>query len=89
MHPQDAAATVRRPNPSWPDDVLYSLSHVALPFHATDPLHSMRPAPEGPGVRLGALELGGERGVLQISAAEMLRLRWLPVPMGCQRSSAR
>ena len=31
-----------------------------------------------PGIRLGEIALRGERGVLQIGAADMLRLRWNP-----------
>ena len=30
------------------------------------------------GIRLGNLAMRGERGVLQVSAADMLRLRWNP-----------
>jgi len=62
---------------SWPED-LYSLAHVALPFPAEDSLYGGRPEDEGSGLRLGQLALRGERGALQISASEMLRLRWNP-----------
>ena len=62
---------------SWPED-LYSLAHVALPIPAEDALYGIRPGDEGSGLRLGELALRGERGVLQISASEMLRLRWNP-----------
>jgi alpha-beta hydrolase superfamily lysophospholipase len=75
--PEDPVVQVRDLNLSWPDDV-YSLSHVALPFHASDPLYGSGPPVDSPGIHLGALDLRGERGVLQISAAEMLRLRWNP-----------
>lgn len=61
----------------WPEDV-YSLSHVALPFPPQDPLYGGRPDRPSPGIRLGNSALRGERGVLQISAAAMLRLRWNP-----------
>jgi len=63
---------------SWPKD-LYSLAHVALPFPAGDPLYGGYPEGESPsGLRLGNTALRGERGVLHISASDMLRLRWNP-----------
>ncbi|MEA3301666.1 MAG: alpha/beta hydrolase [Pseudomonadota bacterium] len=62
---------------SWPDDI-YSLSHVALPFSADDPLYGGHPPEKSPGLHLGELALRGERGALQISASSMLRLRWNP-----------
>jgi len=62
---------------SWPRD-LYSLAHVALPFPPEDPLYGGRPEGKSPGIQLGDLALRGERGVLLVPAAEMLRLRWNP-----------
>jgi alpha-beta hydrolase superfamily lysophospholipase len=62
---------------AWPDDV-YSLSHVALPFPLTDALYGSRPDRPSPGIRLGDMAFRGERGVLQISPAAMLRLRCNP-----------
>jgi alpha-beta hydrolase superfamily lysophospholipase len=62
---------------AWPTDV-YSLSHVALPFPADDPLYGSGVDDESPGIQIGSFALRGERGVLQISAADMLRLRWNP-----------
>ena len=60
----------------WPRSV-FSLSHVALPIREDDPLYG--PSGESsPGIHLGDLALRGERGVLQISADDMLRLRWNP-----------
>jgi alpha-beta hydrolase superfamily lysophospholipase len=61
----------------WPQGV-YSLSHVALPFSPNDPLYGGPAAGNSPGIKLGDLALRGERGVLQIPAAAMLRLRWNP-----------
>ena len=75
--PDDQEPTVSLPGLSWPD-VLYSLSHVALPFPPDDPLYGGSQAGESPGITIGDIALRGERGVLQISAAEMLRLRWNP-----------
>ena len=62
---------------SWPDGI-YSLAHVALPFPPEDPVYGGRPKDKSPGIYLGDLALRGERGVLQIPAADMLRLRWNP-----------
>ena len=61
----------------WPEEV-YSLSHVALPFPSSDPLYGIHPNNKNPGLLLGDMALRGERGVLQISASELLRLRWNP-----------
>ncbi|MBW2556263.1 MAG: alpha/beta hydrolase, partial [Deltaproteobacteria bacterium] len=61
----------------WPKGV-YSLSHVALPFSPNDPLYGGPDAGNSPGIKLGDLALRGERGVLQIPASAMLRLRWNP-----------
>ena len=83
------SAVVRRKSPgedaptdldvglSWPDH-LYSLAHIALPFPADDSLYGGKPTPEGSGLHLGSLALRGERGVLRISASDMLRQRWNP-----------
>jgi alpha-beta hydrolase superfamily lysophospholipase len=62
---------------SWPGDV-YSLSHVALPFPDDDPLYGLNYTPDGSALHLGALDFRGERGVLLVPAAEMLRLRSNP-----------
>lgn len=62
---------------SWPRDV-YSLSHVALPFPPEDPLYGGRRESKGPGIHLGDTALRGEKGVLQIPASDLLRLRWNP-----------
>ena len=62
---------------SWPEDI-YSLAHVALPFPPQDTLYGGQPQGKSPGIQLGDLALRGERGVLQVPAEEMLRLRWNP-----------
>ena len=61
----------------WPSGV-YSLLHVALPFPADDPLYGNSDAVNSLGIKLGNVALRGERDVLQIPAADMLRLRWNP-----------
>ena len=76
-HPDKAAPIDTALGISWPED-LYSLSHVALPFPADDTVYGGDPTGQGPGIHLGDIALRGERGVLQISPAEMLRLRWNP-----------
>ncbi len=61
---------------AWPAG-LYSLSHVSLPFPPDDEFYGEhRPSPGS--LRLGMIALRGERGLLQISAADQLRLRWNP-----------
>jgi alpha-beta hydrolase superfamily lysophospholipase len=53
---------------------LYSLSHVALPFPTSDGLYGMDPDPsEDFGVRLGALAVRGERGLLVITLDALIR----------------
>ena len=61
----------------WPRDV-HSLSHVSLPMRYDDPLYGGDPSIASPGVRIGTSAARGERGVLQITPGEMLRLRWNP-----------
>lgn len=62
---------------AWPKSI-YSLSHVALPFPANDPLYGVEEEEQSPGIRLGSLAPRGEKGVLQLPAADMLRQRWNP-----------
>jgi hypothetical protein len=57
---------------------VYSLSHVALPFPPDDPLYGGEGRAKSPGIHLGDLALRGERDVLLVPAAEMLRMRWNP-----------
>jgi pimeloyl-ACP methyl ester carboxylesterase len=63
---------------SWPAHV-YSLSHVAVPFPADDPLYGANAGTGSPGrIHLGDVAMRGEKGALRIPAAEMLRQRWNP-----------
>ena len=62
---------------SWPTDV-YSLSHVALPMPPEDPVYGGDGASPSPGIDLGNMALRGEKGVLRVPAADMLRLRYNP-----------
>ncbi len=77
LHPGKDASEDEFLGLSWPRD-LYSLTHVALPFPHDDPLYGVDAEENDTVIHLGAMALRGERGVLQIPASEMLRLRWNP-----------
>ncbi len=62
---------------AWPSDI-YSLSHIALPFRAEDPLYGHIRQPEISELQLGSLVLRGEKSVLNIPAADLLRIHWNP-----------
>lgn len=63
---------------AWPAEV-FSLSHVALPFPATDGLYGNAPDPsEDFGARLGAIAIRGERGVLAVGLDTLSRVTWNP-----------
>lgn len=62
---------------SWPRSVL-SLSHVALPFPPNDVLYGVQRNPAHAGIYLGRINILGERGLLLISADEVIRLRYNP-----------
>jgi alpha-beta hydrolase superfamily lysophospholipase len=63
---------------AWPRDV-FSLSHVAVPFPPQDGLYGNEPAPgDDFGLRLGALALRGERGVLVIGLDTLARVTFNP-----------
>jgi alpha-beta hydrolase superfamily lysophospholipase len=69
---------VRALGAAYPRDV-FSLSHVALPFPADDPLYGSQPnGKENFGVALGSLAAHGEVGVLIISLDTLARLTWNP-----------
>ena len=62
---------------SWPAGV-FSLSHVALPFAPDDPVYGERRPAKLQAVYLGRVDLLGERGVLAVPPAQLLRLRYNP-----------
>jgi len=66
------------PQGPWYPLRLYSLSHVAIPIAENDAVYGNGEGKKSNGITLGNLVLRGERGVLQISATSMLRLRWNP-----------
>ncbi len=65
-----AEARRRQLTERWPASV-FSLSHLALPVAADDPLY-------GAASGIGAAVPRGERGVLAQPLADLLRLRWNP-----------
>lgn len=75
----DARTPLERPlGLAFPAEV-YSLSHIALPFACDDPLYGLQPRmDEDYGIRLGTLELRGERGALQVSAEQVQRITCNP-----------
>lgn len=73
-----AVEEVRPLGVEWPRSV-YSLSHVALPFPASDGLYGGEPDPaDAMGVALGAIAVRGERGVLVMDANHFARITWNP-----------
>jgi alpha-beta hydrolase superfamily lysophospholipase len=59
---------------AWPPHV-FSLSHVAMPIPADDPVYGTEEATRATGLPLGSLDLRGETGVLRISEKLMFRQR--------------
>lgn len=58
---------------------VYSLSHIAMPFPASDGLYGNAPdLADVPGINLGGLNAHGERGVLSVGLDTLLRLSWNP-----------
>ncbi len=62
---------------AWPRGI-FSLSHVALPIPIEDPLYGGHRKPGSKDLHLGVLALRGEKGILQLSGNEMMRMRWNP-----------
>ena len=86
---EDDAAAVARSRPAGSDAIatraigahypldVYSLSHIALPFPADDPLYGRTPS----GLRvlqLGTVAVRGERNTLAVSQDSLDRLTWNP-----------
>jgi alpha-beta hydrolase superfamily lysophospholipase len=61
----------------WPTGVM-SLSHVALPIPADDPLYGRIPPDDDDALFLGDMALRGERGLLQLPGEWLLRMRYNP-----------
>ena len=64
-------------NLEWPNTV-YSLSHVALPFHEDDAIYGGGPRKDPTRIHLGSMAVRGEKGVFAIAPSDMLRQRWNP-----------
>jgi alpha-beta hydrolase superfamily lysophospholipase len=62
---------------AWPPGVV-SLSHVALPFPPDDPLYGRRPPENEDALFLGEMAMQGERGLLDLPAEWLLRMRYNP-----------
>ena len=75
--PGQPTSTDDAPGLEWPAEI-YSLAHVSLPFPGSDPVYGGDNPGMSPGIRLGRIALRGEKGVLEVAAADMLRLRWNP-----------
>lgn len=75
--PASGTATTDDLRYAWPDGV-YSLAHISLPFPKNDPLYGVLPDPEQSQLQLGEVALRGERGILQVPPADLLRQRWNP-----------
>ena len=62
---------------AWPPGV-YSMSHIALPFPADDPIYGATGDSTGRALGLGSLVLRGERQLFAIPMDELMRLRYNP-----------
>ena len=62
---------------NWPTGVI-SLSHVALPIPADDPLYGQRPPDNDDLLFLGQMAIQGERGLLLLPSDWLLRIRHNP-----------
>ncbi|PIW59162.1 alpha/beta fold hydrolase [Shewanella sp. CG12_big_fil_rev_8_21_14_0_65_47_15] len=74
---QQASSTIAPLTLYWPAGV-YSLSHVAILFAEDDGLYGLRNDTDKRRIQIGGAAARGERGVLSVSAAEMLRQKWNP-----------
>jgi alpha-beta hydrolase superfamily lysophospholipase len=76
--PQATTPEDERLGLEWPAQV-FSLSHVALPFAADDPVYGSEP-PDGPerSIALGRLSPRGEKAVLTVPVETLMRIGWNP-----------
>ncbi|EGM69645.1 alpha/beta hydrolase [Shewanella sp. HN-41] len=72
-----ASSTIAPLTLYWPAEV-YSLSHVALIFAEDDGLYGLKNNTDKHRIQIGGAAARGERGVLSVSAVEMLRQKWNP-----------
>jgi alpha-beta hydrolase superfamily lysophospholipase len=74
---QGTAFTAQPTQLHWPPGV-FSLSHVSVPFAPDDPVYGSRRPALPSAIYLGRLDLSGERAVLALPPAQMMRLRYNP-----------
>jgi alpha-beta hydrolase superfamily lysophospholipase len=74
---QDNRSTTETIDADWPLGI-YSMSHVAVPFPATDSWYGDGRSPADDHVSLGRLNAYGEKNLLTVSPAQILRLRYNP-----------
>jgi alpha-beta hydrolase superfamily lysophospholipase len=71
-------AAIRPLGLAWPP-MVFSLTHIALPFQVTDPVFGVGDGSDTPpGLRLGALEPRGERQLLLVPVESFMRLSFNP-----------
>ena len=76
--PGSRDTAVRALGLAWPP-MVFSLTHIALPFPATDPVFGLGSGSDNPpGLRLGALEPRGERQLLLVPVESFMRLSYNP-----------
>ena len=80
---KDDSHSIKQTGMKWPNHI-YSLSHVALPFSPTDSIYGSEPEDDNT-LHIGLLDTKGEKGVLNIAASDMLRLRYNPFYSGMQQ----
>ena len=73
----DRTVSEDRTTLAWPP-MIFSLSHVALPFAPDDPIYGHEAPVNAASIHLGSANLLGERGLLSIPAADLTRLRYNP-----------
>jgi alpha-beta hydrolase superfamily lysophospholipase len=74
VEPGSTTESIRPLGVAYPPDT-YSLSHVALPLPASDPLCGVSPdSSEDFGIKLGAITPRGERSVLIVNLDSLLRI---------------
>ncbi len=63
---------------AWPAQI-FSLSHIALPFPADDPVYGVDPPPSpSASIALGRLSPRGEKAVLTVPTETLMRMSWNP-----------
>jgi len=74
---QDSRATTEAIDAEWPLDI-YSMSHVSVPFRADDSWYGDGRSQADDHASLGRLNVYGEKNMLTVPPAQILRLRYNP-----------